>query len=259
MDLAQLQRAFQKHVRDGDEAIAAAINSTGGVPGTSRLAVYAGAYRSRLVDALAHNYPRLQQLLGAEAFDSVARGYLQEHPSTSVSVRWLGDRLSSHLASTHSDQPVLADLAQWEWAIAAAFDAKDAEPLTECALSGIDPAQWPTLRLQMHPSVQLLRMSTNASAIFKALAADEVPPTPATLPMPQSWLIWREELTPKYRSAADDEAAALTTLLSQGTFGQLCDALCAWHAIDAVPARAAILLKGWIRDSMIVQIVTETE
>src|SRR5690606_40146004 len=59
--------------------------------------VYADAYRLRLIEALAHNYPRLQQLLGEEEFSTVARSYLDEHPSRSVSVRWFGNRLAVHL------------------------------------------------------------------------------------------------------------------------------------------------------------------
>lgn len=254
MDLAQLQRAFQKQVLDGDGAIAVAVNCTATAEGTARLAIYTDAYHLRLVEALTHNYPRLQQLLGESAFDRIARAYLQTHPSANASVRWFGDRLAEFLAEAYPDPPALAELAQWEWAIAAAFDAADAELLAEQALSGIDPAQWATLRLPLHPSVQLRCMRTNAPAIFRALAANEEPPTPATLPSPQYWCIWREELTPRYRSVSEDEAAALRTLLTQGTFEQLCDALCEWHADDDVPSRAAILLKGWIRDSMIVRI-----
>ncbi|HEY6643861.1 DNA-binding domain-containing protein [Povalibacter sp.] len=253
MDLAQLQRAFQRHVLAGDETIAAVIHASAAVPVATRLAVYAGAYRLRLAEALAHNYPRLQQLLGSEAFDTVAHGYIQAHPSTVASVRWLGDQLADYFASIHPDQPILADLARWEWAIAAAFDAADVEPLTERSMNSIDPVQWAALRLQLHPSVKVLQMSTNAPAVFKALTNNAEPPPPATLPSPQSWFIWRQELTPRYRSAPDDEADALQTLASQGTFEQLCERLCDWHDADAVPTRAVILLKGWIRDEMLVR------
>jgi hypothetical protein len=256
MDLVQLQRAFQKHVLEGDEAIAMAVNRTEAVTGAARLGVYADAYRLRLVEALAHNYPRLQQWLGADAFASIARDYLRVHPSTSPSVRWFGDRLAAFLAEVHAGQPVVAELAQWEWAIAAAFDAEDMEPLADSVLGSIDPSQWATLRLQLHPSVRSLRMNTNAPVLFKALAAEGEPPAAEALPAPRHWLIWREALTPKYRSAPDDEAAALLTLLAQGTFEELCDALCEWHAAEDVPTRAVVLLKGWIRDSMIVRVVT---
>src|SRR5688572_30315869 len=117
MNLAQLQRAFQTHVLNGHEAIAAAVNESETVPAAIRLAVYADAYRLRLADALAHNYPRLQQLLGDENFSVLARDYLDTHPSTDPSVRWFGHRLAEYLQQHHSDPPILADLASWEWAI----------------------------------------------------------------------------------------------------------------------------------------------
>ncbi|HKE92868.1 MAG TPA: DNA-binding domain-containing protein, partial [Povalibacter sp.] len=68
MDLAQLQRAFLQHVVNGDTAVADHVESSAAVPVATRLAVYADAYRLRLVDALASNYPRMQQLLGRDAF-----------------------------------------------------------------------------------------------------------------------------------------------------------------------------------------------
>lgn len=259
MDLAQLQHAFQNHVLEGDDAIAGAIDGTDAAPAPARLAVYASAYRLRLVDALAHNYPRLQQWLGADAFASIANEYLRVHPSTHASVRWFGDRLAGFLATRHSDRPALAELAQFEWALAAAFDAEDIDPVGGHALGGIDPAQWTGLRLQLHPSVRLLHMSTNAPAVFRALAADREPPVSETLPAPQGWCLWREGLTPKYRSVAADEAAALQTLLMQQTFAELCGALCEWHEDEDVPVRAVTLLKGWIRDSMIAGIVADRD
>lgn len=253
MNLAQLQRAFQSHVLNGGEAIAAAINQSEAVPARARLAVYADAYRLRLVEALAHNYPRLQQLLGDENFSVLARDYLDAHPSTDPSVRWFGHRLAEYLQQHHPHQPVLAELASWEWAIAAAFDAANTQPLTEAAMSAIDPAQWAMLRLQLHPSVRSLRMSTNAPAVFKALSGDAEPPSPETLAAPRNWVIWRQEMTPRYRSVPEDEAAALQTLVLQRTFEQLCEVLCDWHDADDVPPRAVILLKGWIRDEMVVK------
>jgi len=252
MKLDHLQRALQQHVIDGDDAVAAVINESEAVCAAARLDVYSDAYRLRLVDALAQNFPRLQQLLGTEAFAEAARGYLRAHPSQNRSVRWFGDRLAAFLEVTYPHQPVLRELAQWEWAIAAAFDAASAVTLTEQELGTIEPEQWSSLRLQAHPSVQLLQMTTNAPAIFKALSNETAPPEPAALEQVQHWLIWRQDFTPRYRSISDDEAAALRSVVAQSTFEQICDALCEWHDPADVPARAVILLKGWLRDDMIV-------
>lgn len=255
MNLIQLQRAFQRHVLDGDANIAAAINESDGASGQLRLAVYADAYRLRLIEALAHNYPRLQQLLGEEEFSTIALSYLDQHPSHSVSVRWFGNRLAEHLGGRHPDRPWLAELASWEWAIAAAFDAADAAPLSAAALAEIDPADWPTLRFQFHPSIQRLRLDTNAPALFKALSDEADCPAPTARKPSQEWLIWRQDLTPRYRSLPDSEAAALDAVIAQDTFGDACAALCDWHEPAEVPTQIARMLKTWINEAMIVALV----
>lgn len=253
MDLAQLQRAFQRHVLGADPTVAAAIASSERVPAGTRLGIYADAYRLRLIDALAANYPRLQQLVGAEPFGNLAQRYLHEHPSTNTSVRWFGDQFARFLADHFDDQPALAELAEWEWAIANAFDAADTPPLAEDDLARIEPDQWPTLEFQLHSSARLLSLSTNAPALFKALSTDQSPPAPQSAGRPQSWLIWRQELAPHYRPVADEEAALLQRLLAGATFEQLCELLCEWHEAEDVPARAALSLKTWIREQLLIR------
>jgi hypothetical protein len=108
------------------------------------------------------------------------------------------------------------------------------------------------LRFQFHPTVQCLQMRTNAPVLFKALTAEAELPEPVTLDELQPWLIWREQLRTQYRSLTSDEDAALEAMLTGGTFEALCDTLCGWHDVAAVPAQAASLLKRWVADQMIV-------
>lgn len=258
MNLKRLQHAFQDHVLRGGAAIVPQIKSSAEVSPAVRLGIYAEAYRLRLIDALAHNYPRLQQLLGMEAFAELAQRYVDEHPSTSVSVRWFGHQLGDVLSDNRT-QPWLAELARWEWAIAAAFDAQDATPRDEAALTEVAPAAWPTLRFHFHPSMQRLQLHTSAPATFKALSDETDCPAPATLESPQAWLIWRQNLATRYRPMAHEEAQALDTLHNDGTFGQLCDVLCEWLDPGEVPVRAATFLKGWVSEGLIVGVIASAE
>lgn len=235
----------------GDAAIVPQVNAAGQVSPEIRLAIYASAYRLRLIDALAHNYPRLQQLLGVQRFAALAQRYVDECPSTSVSVRWFGHRLGDVLSEDRA-QPQLTELARWEWAIAAAFDAQDSSPLNEAALTEVEPAAWPALRFRFHPSLQRLQLHTNAPAAFKALSDEIDCPAPATLERPQDWLIWRQDLTTRYRSLSHEEAQALDTLRNDGTFEQLCEVLCEWHEPGEVPVQAATFLKGWVGEGLVV-------
>lgn len=262
--LAQLQAQFQRAILGGDTGLNVAdvttVRSSGHASGRARIAVYATAYRLRLIDALSANFPRLTQLLGREQFQRLASSYLDAHPSRHGSVRWFGHQLAEYLATCPEFQthPDAIELAMWEWAVAAAFDAPDITPLSINALANVATADWPHLRFTLHPSVQRLVMTTNAVTLFKAMEGDQSlsPETlqtryPASPDGPQRWLIWRDGLDTRYRPLAADEALAMVTIAEHGTFENLCDALCNCQPLEAVPARAASLLKTWIVDGLI--------
>lgn len=258
MNLRNLQQALQRHVVANDASIAAEIGRSGPFAPETRLAIYSEAYRLRLTDALAQNYPRLQQWLGAEVFDGIAHDYIRSHPSTRSSVRWFGDRLAELLAGhpACASQPWIAELARWEWAIASAFDAPDAEPVDERTIAAVAPEQWPAMRFALHGSTQLMLLHTNAAHIFRALGESAVPPGGESHEVPLQWLIWRARLVPRYRAIEADEASALRTVLAAGTFEQVCEALTDWHEATAAPLRAASLLKIWLNDGMLTGITT---
>ena len=249
--LADLQRDMQRHVLTGDAAITAAVNATAEVPAATRLGVYSNAYRIRLADALGDNMPNLRALLGEEEFQAVAARYIDEHPSQFASIRWFGDRLADALERSHPEQPWIAELARWEWALAASFDAQDAATVGIEALAALAPGDWGDLRLEFHPSVQQLQLSSNAQALFKAFTDEQSPPEPAILDSPQPWLLWRQDLKTQYRSLEPDETAALTWVRGGGTFAEMCEALCEWHEPDAVPLVAAGMLKRWIVEELV--------
>jgi hypothetical protein len=249
--LAQLQRDLQHHVLNADAAIAAVVNGTPAVPAATRLAVYSSAYRARLAEALEANMPHLRQLLGAEEFGLVARRYIDAHPSQYASIRWFGDRLAHELEGSHASQPWIAELARWEWALAASFDAQDAAAIGVESLASVAPGDWGELRLEFHPSVQVLTLRTNAPAFFKALSQTQPAPQPTILEKPQPWLLWRQDLKTQYRSLEPDETAALDVVRGGGSFGEMCEALCEWHDGDEVPLVAAGMLKRWIVEELL--------
>lgn len=261
MQLAELQRALQDHVLHGGRTIYKSIVGSADFPAAFRLSVYADAYHLRLTDALAHTYPRLQQLLGVEAFAVLARSYLASRPSTHVSVRWFGDQLAEHLAQDvqYLRKPWLAELAQWEWTIAAAFDASDAEPLTLEILGEIAADEWPELRFLFHPSVHTLHLRTNAAVLCQALSENQRVPAPTALRAPQFWVIWRQGTTTRYRLLDENEAQALETLAGLapdkiGMFQEMCETLCQFHDTYEVPMIAAGMLKAWLAQGLIIAV-----
>lgn len=91
-----------------------------------RLEIYARSYWFRILDALYDDFPGLRAILGARAYDRLARAYLADMPSQSFTLRNLGSRLPEWL-SLHPEHagknPVLAlDMVRLEWAHVEAFD-----------------------------------------------------------------------------------------------------------------------------------------
>lgn len=249
--LAELQRSFQHYVLAGDRAIERSVDAACGADAQTRLGVYSDAYRIRLSEALATSYPRLREWLGADTFAAVARAYIATHPSTYRSIRWFGAALPACLELSHASEPWLADLAEWEWALAAAFDAADAESMTMERLAAVAPEDWPGLRLEFAPSLQVLALDTNAPLLFRALAEGSTPPEPERLPRAQAWAIWRQDLTPRYRSLDEPEQLALELARGGAPFAAVCESLAGTLAVDEIPLRAASMLKQWIVDGFV--------
>jgi hypothetical protein len=258
MTLTDLQRAFQRHVLAQDAALLQYATDTDDAPAESRAAIYREAYRLRLRDALASNYPRIKQLLGTEAFEQIADAYIDAKPSTFTSIRWFGDELAAQLERTLPAQRCLYELARWEWTIASAFDAADVAPLSVADLSTIPGEHWPALRFEFHPSVRCLQMSTNAPQLFKALTEDAEVPQPQVTSM-AFWLIWRQKLTTQYRSMPASEAHALNTALAGENFEAMCTTLCDWHAPEEIATHAATLLHTWIAEELVCNAVITNE
>ena len=245
--LADLQRDFQVAVLTGDRTVFASNVDNRAL---ERIAIYQEAYRIRLREALASNYPQLKILIGAEAFDSIADTFIDAYPSTHPSIRWFGRELGYMLEETFPARPWLREFAQLEWALSCAFDAADAEVVAMSELAECPAEQWPALTFTFHPSVQCLVLHTNAAQMYKAVTEEQPAPSFTSVD-PTWWLVWRDDLTPRYRSLAADEADALHALFSGNSFEDMCTRLCTHHSFDAVAARAIELLQKWLNARMI--------
>ena len=259
-DLYTLQEAFQASILQGDDYAGCYISESQRVSAATRLAIYSDAYRLRLIDALADNYPTLHALLGDDAFDRLARAYLVAYPSRHPSIRWFGHRLADFLFkyAPYRARPELPELAHFEWTLREVFDARDSDPLTIQQLSDLPAGSWPYMQIRLHDTVRRLDLCWNVPSIWAAVDRGEPPPAPIAAVKPQSWVLWRKELSQYFRSMDEDEAWALDAARDGQPFAALCEGLCRWREAERAPARAASLLKTWITEQMVSAVTIHT-
>lgn len=243
--LQHIQSGFQDYVL-GDGAIApqfgAAIRQQGALSTQQRLAIYHNAYRVRMRAALNEAFERTWTYTGDELFGELADAYLAAHASTFSNLRWFGNRFPDFVRQQLPDYQFIGELAAFEWALGLAFDAPEAEPARAAAYAALAPEEWGALVLKLHPSVQLLRMDFNSVALWQALGDGEDPPLAAALPQACTWLVWRKDNQPHFRSLDAFEAAALAAVADGSSFGEICE--------QASGADAALRMGGCLQDWM---------
>jgi len=258
--LSKIQEAFQRFLLTGDSTIGSHVVGTQRVPVETRLAIYGDGYRSRLIEALQNTFPVLAELLGETDFHAMATRYVVAHESSFFNLRYYGDQMDEFLAgdAEYSRAPILAEMARWEWAMAAAFDAGDAEPIDISAFAGIGPEEWAGLRFEWSPTVQVVELEWNVPQLWKAVTEGTEHPEPD--PVPASYLIWRRELQIYFRPLGEEEASVVAAARGGHSFGELCVLLCEHLDEGDASAHAAGYLRGWVESGLLAgRVVSETE
>jgi hypothetical protein len=165
-----------------------------------RLEIYRSAYRSRLVECLADDYPVLALALGEERFHALCHAYTDRFPSTSPNLNAFG----RHMAELSRDvESVFAsDLARLEWALVEVLHAECPATLDLAALQAIAPDAWGRARLVAGDALRVLRFEYPVNAFYTACKKDEhAPPIPSAAPCAAAVYrtgptLWRMDLTP---------------------------------------------------------------
>jgi hypothetical protein len=256
--LPDIQEAFQRFLLSGDSTIQADVVGTERVPVETRLGIYGDGYRLRLMEALQKTFPVLAELLGESDFQTLAARYVDAHESTFFNIRWYGDRMGEFLAADeeYSKAPILAEMARWEWAMAAVFDAADAEPIGLDAFAQIAPEDWAGLRFEWSPAAQVLELEWNIPQLWKAVTeGSEERPDPVY--EAGCYLIWRRELQIYFRPLGEEEASAVAAVREGHSFGELCVLLCEHRDESEASQHAAAFLRGWVEAGLLVSLATE--
>lgn len=150
--------------------------------GDERLSVYAEAYWARLIDCLREEFPAVRRVVGDEAFDQFAVGYLHAHPPTSYTLGRLSDRFPAYLAGNAPTDDawsaLIVDLAILERAIGDVFDLPGGETLGFLQagdLEAVPVERRGDVRLEALPTLRLLEFHSDVDDYFTAARGGRVP------------------------------------------------------------------------------------
>lgn len=250
--LLAVQSRFQQHMLG--QADASALLSGSAERRTLGLAIYAHAYRQRLVDALADAYAKTRAVLGPEVFEASALRYIAEHPPTTRSLRWYGGSFAEHLRTALPQHPHVVELAQLDWSLRNAFDGPDSPVLASADLAGVPAPAWAILQLTLVPTAELLRFQHNTVALWQALDDDAAAPATERGQVAVDWLVWRKGLQPHFRSLHPIEAALLRAMQGGTSFAQACEQAQAGSNRDddgAAAMRIGAFLRLWLDDGLL--------
>ena len=246
--LKDLQESFQRGILAGDDTILAEIRDSAKEERKALFGVYRHAYIARLAEVLADDYEQLHAYLGDGGFAKFAKSYIAAYPSDRKSARDFGRHVPEFLKADagFAKHPELAEIARLENALADAFDGPDAEPLKLTKLAEIAPELWAKLVFTPHPTAIRLIFATNAADIWSALREDTAPPTAQLLPEPQAILVWRHDVTARFRLLGAEEAMMWDEAVAGTRFGVLCEMVATYGGEEGADFRAATYLKDWV-------------
>ncbi len=220
----------------------------------ARVDIYANMYFYRILDALKEDFPATLAVLGDENFHNLVTGYILEHPPTEPSITHSGSHLADYLRDhpMRASAPFVADLAKLERATVEVFLGPDAATLDPESLRAVAVEDWPTMKLKLHPSAQILALDWQVSDLLRAVEEHRPwnPPTQDAI----KTLVWRANARVSHRDLDPAEANALEAAAHSTTFAEICDIVAATTPNQDPIATMNQLLSRWLSDSLLTRV-----
>ncbi len=216
-----------------------------------QLDVYRNAYRYRLRDVTAEDYPVLQHYLGEDTFHHLIKTFVEDTPSQHFNVGRYAAQLPGFVARHHTDDQFAHELAILENAVAQLTDPAETTPLTASNLVGITPESLMERVLQPRTALQLFSFSYTVNAYYIAVKEDENPAKP--LPKKSFLAVFRHEDVVWRMELAEDEFHLLQKLFSGLTIGDALETTQQEHAVseEILSANLAQWFGRWMRNGLL--------
>lgn len=224
----------------------------------ARVAIYSRMYFQRLLDVLARTYPTVRRLLGAAAFEAMARDYFTRFPPRSFTLNDIDLALPHYLAAYGDELPrraLLLDVARVEQATSDSFDVFGAGSATAADLAAIAPEDWGEVRFHLDPSMRLLALDHDGLAFVLAVKKDTPLPEPG--PRRTFVAVWRQNYV-VWRKPLGELAHAILVQLGRGvTLGEAMETAAAlWDGAEAELERDIFQwFSAWLEDGFFCAVV----
>ncbi|NIJ65319.1 hypothetical protein FHR20_002281 [Sphingomonas leidyi] len=248
MTLIDLQRDMRAWLAREDDAAATRLGGEDAAPG---LRVHRNNFRASLAACLEESFARTRDWIGDEAFARAVAAHILRVPPSSWTLDAYPRDFPPTLALLYPGDPEVAELAWIDFALGEAFVGPDAAALTAADITEVD---WDAAVLHFTPTLDLRDLTTNATAIWSALAEGVEPPGVAYLPEQGAILVWREAETAHFRAIDQIERQALLAARAGLSFADLCAELVDRFGQEDGTSRAGEMLGQWLADRLIVAI-----
>lgn len=213
-------------------------------PSDQQLAVYTNAYRWRLFDVVAEDYPILKTYLGADRFKALIRDFIEAIPPQHFNVARYATALPDYQRTHASSDAFSRQLCALETAIAQVADAPETPALTPEQLEGITAHVLLDSRLEMRKALQLFAFDYPVHAYYGAVKAETT--LPAVAPEPSFLVVFRNEDVVWRMDLQAEEYTILSALHAGRTVGE------ALSAQDASAAsRVSEYFSRWMRNGLL--------
>lgn len=195
---------------------------------------------------LAGAYPALAHLLGPSRLSVLeeAFGAFLGTPPDPQAASYLPGFLSG--ARGFRDEPILAELATFEQALARAGAVTGPDPLPPTELDLLPEDAWPELRIGLHPALHRVDTEWNSVCLWQAVQQGIDLPPPAPLPEPRTWAVWAQGGRTRFRPLPPDDARALDLVARGYPFREICHTLCAWLPAREATPHATRMVGDWV-------------
>lgn len=236
--------ASSLQTRLGAEDLQALVTPSAQLSAVERLELYHYAYHARLVECLADDYPTVKQAIGAATFETLARKYIEAHPSKNPNLNFFGRHFPDFVETQDEwldNHRFLSDLARLEWGMVEVLHAPAGATLSLAGLQEIGPEAWARIKLQPAPTLRFYEFDFPVNDFLQSTREGKRPPIPH-----RGWsatAIYRPEFTVWRMTFTRPMAKVLRALLQGETLG---DALSTLDVTDTSEGDVMVWFREWV-------------